>query len=167
MIFLNIGVLLVSLGLTYALFVRLRVVCLRQDIYDLRDKLFDEVVASDGCSDPAYVQARKLLNGLAVSADMLSLPLVFQCSFMSGDEVTLLKSENLHIQSAIDSILEQATVRVFKYLKRQTATGWLMSAIMLCFEAHQWEQRTMVPVMEQLSRNSANRASKRNPLFGF
>src|SRR6056297_2477608 len=74
---------LISVGL-YLAWRQLRVVFLRQDLFAIRDHLWDRAKKSDGFSDPAYREAREALNGVILYAHKLDL-FTFAVTRAQGD----------------------------------------------------------------------------------
>jgi hypothetical protein len=157
MLALNLGVLLVSCGLGYAWFVAFRVVRLRQDLFDVRDWLFDRAtILEGGLADPAYKQAREHLNAMANIADSLSIPVVMYCwSRFDGESFDWIKTENASLQRDIDAAVDRAAERIFRYLERETFRGWIFSAAMVCSQARDWERRAILSVLNRLIRSES------------
>ena len=124
---------LVSGALTYAWWVKVRVVCLRQHIYDIRDDLFDYAAGHDCLDDEAYRETRKQLNAIAVGADLITIPVILYMLTHGHNERTLTKSENEAMQVRIDSSIEACVVRVLYYLKNETFTGVAFCQMMYLF----------------------------------
>lgn len=109
-----LGVLMVSLATTYAWWCRVRVINLRQDIFDIRDRLFDEAVALGEVDDPAHQDARAHLNRLA-TAKIISIPVLGYLS-LGVSAAPHKKAANFKLGRAIDSALDESAKRVFAYL---------------------------------------------------
>lgn len=125
----------ISLTLSYAFWVRVRVLRLQQDIYDIRDELFDEACRLEAHDDPAYCQTRQFLNGLAGSAADLSVPAMIYLVSQSpspplGDWKPT--TNNAELQVAIDKSIHASARRIVFYLSHETLTGvaiWMLIAI--------------------------------------
>ena len=109
MIWLTIGVLLISFVTTHAWWTVVRVVCLRLDIFDSRDRLFDVAMATDRFDDPAYRDARCHLNSVARIADSITLPMLGYLLHADLGTRERKRSENPILQEAIDETLEDCT----------------------------------------------------------
>ena len=129
MILMTVGILLVSLSLTYAWWTKVRVICLRQDIYDIRDELFDRALKLDGLSDPAYKQARERLNASASVADVFSLITLAKMKSMDISVDDAFCSTNKELQDAIDESLRKCSIRICRFLLRETLSGVFISLL--------------------------------------
>lgn len=127
MAWLIVGTILVSGALTYTVWVKVRVMCLRQDIYDARDWLFDLATKEGALQDPGYVDFRERLNVLARTAHVISFPLMaYALEHVNRTKVKLPTAENQRIQDAIDKTTEGLGRRIQRYLYWETAAGWVL-----------------------------------------
>lgn len=124
------GTMLVSLSLTYAWWVKIRVVCLQQDLFDLRDGLFD-FAADHGClDDEAYSEARNQLNAVISGAELLTIPIVaYMLKHGAGPRETK-KSSNTALQQEIDGTLKECVARIYRYLMLETFTGLFVRPVL-------------------------------------
>ena len=83
-IWILIGALVLSVSVSYGLWAKLRIVLLRQDLFVIRDRLWDRAGELSGFDDPAYRHARKHLND-AVRIEH-PVPLAFSEGDFSHDE---------------------------------------------------------------------------------
>lgn len=123
MAWLAIGVLLISFVTTHAWWTTVRVVRLRQDVFDIRDNLFDVAAETRTFDDPAYRHARHHLNSVARIADTINL---YMLGYLLNANLTQRErptSNNAVLQHAIDASLEVCTERIRRYLMRETFTG--------------------------------------------
>ena len=123
MIWLTIGVLLISFVTTHAWWSIVRVVRLRQDVFDIRDRLFDVAAKTRTFDDRAYRDARHHLNSVARIADTISLPVLGYLLHANFAQRERSLSNNAVLQRAIDVSLEDCTERIRSYLMRETFTG--------------------------------------------
>jgi len=126
MIWLALGIMMVSLATAYGWWVVLRTTLLRQDILDLRDGLFDKAREMDVLDDPAHRRARDHLNMIAGNADWMTIPIiafVLHRGFDKPGFSPLPQSDNPEFQRAIDSALEQSAHMLARHLLRRTFTG--------------------------------------------
>lgn len=122
-----VGVLLLSVGVSYAWWTKLRVLWLRQDIYDIRDNLFMESARLDRPHDEAAKCARDHLNAIARVASVISFPAVITAINIGEAEIRELpKSENEELNKCIQLSMEKAGNRIVRYLTRETLTGWII-----------------------------------------
>jgi len=125
MLSLSVGMVLASLVVTYAWWVKIRIINLRQDIFDIRDGLFDRALHLQALSDPAYRETRDHLNTVASTVHCLSLMVIFYSlgrGVLASAEGRF-KTENAQLQAAIDDALESSSLRVARYLLRETLMG--------------------------------------------
>jgi hypothetical protein len=133
--------LLVFLGLTgiwapiaYAWWVKIRVMRLRQDLYDVRDQLFDVAADRKGSEDPAYVAARDHLNSVAAISADLSIPLlIFLISQSDGEEFVRPISKDAELQAAIDKMYRWSADRLSSYILKETLSGCFLRCVVTLF----------------------------------
>ena len=123
MIWLTFGVLLISFVTTHAWWSIVRVVRLRQDVFDIRDHLFDVAHETNTFSDPAYRDARHHLNSIARIAESINLYMLGYLLHANVEHRERPQSDNLVLRKAIDASLEACTERIKNYLLRETFTG--------------------------------------------
>lgn len=125
------GPLLISLAVSYAWWSKVRVIRIRQDIFDKRDELFDLAVELNGLDDPAYRFARDHLNALAATVESLSLPaLFFVAAEMCGDDApstTRPRHADPRMDEKIVATMGWCSTRIMRYLLRETASGLILS----------------------------------------
>jgi len=128
-----IGVTLISVGLTYALWVKMRVLALRQDIFDARDWLFDRARDLNAFDDPGYRACREYLNAICRHADDLSWSAFgYVCSNeeWKSDHKWIPDSSNADVKAAVDNAVEYSAKRVLRYLQYETLTGWVFGPVL-------------------------------------
>ncbi len=124
------GVFLISVGVSYAWWLKLRVLWFRQDIYDLRDGLFMGAVRLECSGDPGCRASRDHLNALARIAPVLSIPFLANAIRMGICEVKAFpKSENPKVNAMIERAMRGANQRIGRYLLRETLTGLVIIPI--------------------------------------
>lgn len=124
------GVLLFSFGVAFAWWTKVRVIWFRQDIYDLRDRLFMEGARLGCADDEASRYARDHLNTLARIAPVLSIPIVMHASKLELAEVRKLpKSNNPTLAKTIETVMCKADMRIRRYLLNETLTGLSIRAL--------------------------------------
>lgn len=124
------GMVAISLALSYAWWCRIRVINLRQDIYDLRDSLFDAAVELEVLDDPAYQATRLHFNSIAKYADAITLPVLAYVYHLGLPENVRLKSKNPLLQQKIDATIDICAERLKGYLLRETFTGRVVLPLM-------------------------------------
>ncbi len=123
MIWLTFGVLTISFVTTHAWWSKVRVVRLRQDIFDIRDALFDVAGKVQAFGDPAYRDARRQLNSVARIADAINVHTLAYFLSANVPQRERLRSNCAELQKAIDNGLEECTDRISSYLRYETFTG--------------------------------------------
>ena len=125
-----IGAFIVSAALSYAWWIKVRVIDLRQDIFDIRDELFDQAVERGWLSDPAYRAARTRLNSMAANAHTLSVPVLdFLARRVESNTHTDIKEEenvgtsDEELRGAIHDCKYRVAERLNKYIFRETLCG--------------------------------------------
>ncbi len=121
------GVFLMSFGVSYAWWMKIRVMWFRQDIYDLRDELFMACVRLRCVDDEGGRAARDHLNVLAQVASVLSIPFLANAIQLGLAEVCAIpKSKNVELDKLIESAMNRADRRIGRYLLRESLTGLII-----------------------------------------
>lgn len=150
-----VGVAIMAIGVGFAWWVKLRVVWLRQDIYDLRDELFMESVRRDCVTDPSGEAARGHLNALAQIAPYLSIQFIgYLIHFELLEACQLPKSADPAFDDVIESIMRRADARIERYLFRETATGLLLLPLSRLISMA-WIEEKIVRWIREWRRSSA------------
>lgn len=123
-----IGFALIGLSLGYACWVKVRVIRLREDLFEIRDDLFDAARRLNGFNDPAYREARIHIHALITMADSISIPCVLFLS-QSASEKESASSSNPAMQEAIDKAKRLYIQRTQRYLFGETLGGLLVTAV--------------------------------------
>ena len=129
MVLIIVGMLAVSLALSYAWWCKVRVIRLRQDLFDMRDALFDAALEIGCLDDPAYRAVRRHFNAIAGTAGFITIPVFVFLLHRGVVKNQLLNSENSQMQKVIDSALESCANRVIVYLLKETFTGAIVLPI--------------------------------------
>jgi hypothetical protein len=99
---LTLGLLLLSACVGYAMWVRVRVWRFRQDLFEIRDRLWDQMRSRGELSHPAHREARNAINALIRLAPALSL-VSFLILLIGGGPV-----RNSHIDQTAPEQVHQA-----------------------------------------------------------
>ena len=118
-----IGTTVLSASISYAYWTRLRVVLLRQRLFDIRDALWDAARTANGFDDLAYREARHRLNMAIKVARWISLPVVSGANLGPSGPATFATTNNQALQDAIDKAYSQFVECIVTYLMRHTACG--------------------------------------------
>src|SRR5205809_877952 len=84
---------LLSLVITYAWWAYFRVWILRQDLFEIRDRLWDTAHEKGLLWNPDYLNTRDGINAMIRLAPWLSLPAMFRILFGGATRVTSTTSE--------------------------------------------------------------------------
>ncbi len=124
---LAIGVAGLSLISFYVCWTKFRVFCLRQELFDVRNELWDSARALECFDDPVYMEARESLNSLIRSAHKISLPvLVHVMVNYPQTERSPAKSTNAEMQKSIDYAIAQSVACLTRYVfYYRPFSGWL------------------------------------------
>ena len=130
---LALGTFLGGCALTYLMWTTVRVVFLRQDIFEIRDRLWFAAQAAGGLDDPAYIEARHHINVMATMASWFSLSVVeamlkfaAQRVRRDGTNVALpRRSDDEVLQQAIDRAYAECTRRITNYMLYDCVSGWI------------------------------------------
>ena len=119
---------LASSGIAYLWWVKAREMRLRQDIFVIRDDLFDAAVDNDWLDDPCYRAFRTYLNSLLAFAHHLSVPALIHLSELPLPDEPFPESGNKRIQKAVQKATQDVSARVIRFVRFETAIGLLVEA---------------------------------------
>lgn len=120
-----------SSGISYGFWVVLRVAKLRQDLFIIRDRLFDLAAGYNRLSDPAYLEFRASINGVIRGAGMLSISTV-ACTFVYATKRDgPVRTDFEPLQNELDQANGEVSRRVISYILNETASGWIARLIVL------------------------------------
>lgn len=138
------GVLGLSCLVSYALWVQVRVVRLREDFFEIRDELFDFAAARGELDDPGYRDCRDTINSLIALADSVSLALIAYLirnqRDMKIEPCPRCRSEEM--QQAVDRALARYGTRFVDYIRRETISGCIAH---LAFRLAQTDEALLHP----------------------
>ena len=122
---------LLSVVLTYCWWVRFRVWIFRQDLFAVRDDLWDEMRVGGHLDDPDYRDFRRSVNSLIRFAPMLSIPTFMWTLFnYEKSRATSLNSRHLEVVTRARTLVFN---RVIQYLLLESATGIAILALFFVF----------------------------------
>lgn len=125
MLYIMVGTLILSASASYAWWTRVRIIDLRQDIFDERDELFDVAMRLDALDDPAYRAARRHLNHIARTVDFISLELLVYVG-QHLPPLDPIHTENEPLRNAIDDACVSCARRIVHSLLRETVSGRIL-----------------------------------------
>ena len=118
------GSMLASCAVAYAIWSGARATFLRQDLFTIRDRLWDEARKRGRFDDPAYLSARKHINGLIRFAETISVPVVEALEGVSTEfRRERPKSSDGEFQCVINKANVDCSEAVIRYVLFGTATG--------------------------------------------
>jgi hypothetical protein len=124
---LTISTVVASVAIAYAWWIYVRVMWLREDLFNVRDALFDLAMERGRLKDPAYLLARGRVNAMIRMAGTFNLhTVVFLSTIVPDRSADDMRSSDQVLQGAIDSAYHKVGKRLFKYITRQTLTGCLL-----------------------------------------
>lgn len=125
-----------SACITYAWWVVLRVMRLRQDLLTIRDGLFDCATNLHALDDPAYRAARHSMNALVHMASALSLrTMVFLFVNRDRDGRTFPEPSTPEVGRAIDTAFNAVSKRIYHYILNETFGGWIARLLVSAWPA--------------------------------
>jgi hypothetical protein len=127
MILFTIGLVGLSVIVSYYFWTRMRIVRLQQDILDMRDELFAEAHRLQCLDDGAYCETREFFNNFIQFAPHLSVRIVMYVGLQTvGDEDARRRSSNPVMQDAIERAYQRLAQRTFNFLAHETAGGFVL-----------------------------------------
>jgi hypothetical protein len=88
----------------------------RQELFEVRDALWDAVRSLDSFSDPAYLQTRATLNAMIHSAHKFNLPVFIYLTKEFRAETESTRSNSPEVQQAIDQAIGKAAFVLARYI---------------------------------------------------
>ncbi|HVA46311.1 MAG TPA: hypothetical protein VNH11_08055 [Pirellulales bacterium] len=116
-------------GVAYAWWAKLKPLFLREDLFIIRNRLWDVALQGNAFSDPAYKQARAHLNALIRTAALFSLPSIKAAAKATAGRScpsVRLKANDAALQAAIDAAYQESAEAVVKYVMYRSAFGLLV-----------------------------------------
>ncbi len=118
------GSLFASLAISYAWWCKIRIVNLRQSLFDERDRLYDCALRLHAFNDPAYKNTREHINQLAKNVEFVTIPIfAFLMTRHVGHRTHLSRTDNRELQNEIEHTLKKCSETISHYLLYHTATG--------------------------------------------
>jgi len=130
----SLGVYILTWALLDPIRARVRNDEFRQDLYDIRDRLFDEMREARALDDPAHRALRSVLNHLIRIAPVLSPPLwiTLAASADARDAIvtTVRQAGDIEAaQRAVDSALDATCRRLAQRLLKESLIGRTVSLV--------------------------------------
>lgn len=118
-----------SLVLAYALWVKLRVVLLRQALFEIRDDMFDQVAALGRLDDPAYLVRRASINSVIRISGTLT-PVTIAYLVGTATPADMPTSTDKNVQDVLLKTHDRVVRRLTRYISRETLTGVLLFCLL-------------------------------------
>lgn len=115
----------ISLALTYAWWTRYRVIALRQDLFSLRDELWDLMRAEGKLDHPAHRALRDHLNRLILIAPALSPTVVRAVKASGAAQAEPASAPAGEVPAAVAVIRHETSKLIRRYLHRWCVSGWV------------------------------------------
>lgn len=113
----TMGSMLIGIALAYAWWSSIRITFFRQDLFEIRDRLWDQARELDALSEPRYVRMREVLNACISAASFLSLPqLVREILTASHSARQITPSERNEVEKIVAEAENHLVSRVTRYL---------------------------------------------------
>lgn len=127
-----IGVSGLTLAAFYMYWTRLRVIVLRQQLFAIRNDLWDKARELDALDDPAHKEEREKFNKMIRNAHELSLPnlLYTIIAFKDDEEESNIVSDNPELMKAIEVASDRAVRCIIRYIVLyRPISGGLVTAL--------------------------------------
>lgn len=134
LILLALGSFMISGSIAYAWWSNARITFLRQELFQIRDRLWVKAFSLCGLTDPAYQDARRRFNANIHMAPTWSLPIMetIQLKFPNMPATEIPKSTNPDLQTAIDAALVEMESTIVRHVVFYQASGWLRFLRLMC-----------------------------------
>jgi len=123
-----LGVLLLTFVCSYAAWTKFRVVRLRQDLFGIRNRLWDRMRELGSFDDPAHLATRERINAMIRFAHLLNLPMMFflMIKIPKPAVPAIPSSSDPDTQIAIDEATDASVNCVLSYMVySRPFSGWL------------------------------------------
>ena len=111
-----------ALGLLtkYVVWVKVREIFVRQDLFIIRDRLWDQAELLGGLNDPAYREVRRKMNSLIMGAPYVSLPMLHKarCLWKDHPAKSRPRSESKDMEQLLKNAEKATRKRIREYLTR-------------------------------------------------
>jgi hypothetical protein len=119
-----LGVVMLSSGISYACWVKFRVWRLRQDLFSIRDELWDRMRACGDLGEPGHRALREFINSLIRVAPWISPFTVLRAIVEEiPPDSSLTDEESVKL---VTDVKKKVIARVATYLFFETLTGWFV-----------------------------------------
>lgn len=115
------GTFLISVAVVYTAWSHVRLIFFRQDLFQVRDRLWDKARELNAFSDPAYVEARQKINDCIAAANWINAPAVLPPAESLPHYFT---TENRDMRKAVQAAHRELTRRILRYVLLERASGW-------------------------------------------
>lgn len=122
------GLIGLSYTITYAWWCRFRIWVLRQDLFEIRDRLWDDARKGGFLGHPAHREARDAINAMIRFCPRLSLPVWRELNVISKGRKRVARSG---LVPAVDQAMMRVAHRITRFVFLESAYGLLYVAYCL------------------------------------
>ena len=119
---------------TYIWWIRARDMLLRQELFSIRDRLWDEARRLDAFDDEAYREARQRLNDTIRISRWITIPSVALFLDVEAEPMEKKCTKNQELQTAIDNAYREAAGYICHHLMRHTLSGLTILSLAFAFQ---------------------------------
>ena len=136
-----IGIAVVSLSVNYAIWSKVRVTFLREDLFRVRDELWDKMRELDSLDHPAHVVHRDFLNSCIRVAHLISVPTILHFLIVNGPALNKMAKESdseqklfpvgtpSGVRKAVQLARRESVGILYNYSVKHRASGWFLTAL--------------------------------------
>jgi|AGTN01.1.fsa_nt_gi hypothetical protein len=117
--------LFLSCFVLYGWWSSVRVIFLREDLFKIRDALWDAARELGAFDDPEYRWARRSLNSVIHLGDFVSVKMIDIAMRSATPTEGRAKSTRPEVSEAVDRALSEASTRIAVFILFQRGSGWL------------------------------------------
>ncbi len=122
-----------SLTLTYIWWMRLRVWMFREELFAIRNELWDAMLAKNDLENPAHREFRAGANALIRLAPMLSIFTVLRLVLNEDDTRNLLPRQQAVVIEEIEKSRHKLVLRVVRFILFESLSGLLIVLALAVF----------------------------------
>lgn len=145
---------LLSLTITYAWWVRLRVWFLRQDLFNIRDVLWQQMHDSGSLGDQSYLEFRDGINSIIRIVPYLSFIVLARILFEDGGTQHSSGKELVEVVNARKLVVD----RLLRYMLQESVVGLAALAIVFVYQCKSLAEIQVAKWISRLIDSSSVRA---------
>jgi hypothetical protein len=117
-----LGMSLIIVPILHLIRCKMRIICVREDLYEVRDALFDVAARKECVWDPAFREAYDHIGHLTQIIDLLSVELVKSSAFYARPLRPRQRACDDELQRFIDDAYRKSALRVWGFLFDESLT---------------------------------------------